>query len=91
MVTRDYLPEFVTFFSFVREHFPGLVADYERRYATNAFVSPLYRKRIAELVDAICREHKLGRRYDDSSLVGDAGQIKTQTIELQPWLPFAAS
>lgn len=52
-----------TFLRFVKENFPGQLAAYEQRYGASAFVSAEYRKRIADLVDAICKEYKLGRRY----------------------------
>ena len=52
-----------TFLGFVREQFPGQLADYERRYASSAFVSSAYRERMGALVDQICREFKLGKRY----------------------------
>lgn len=76
-----------TFFSFVRKHFPEQLSAYERRYGQNAFVSPEYRKRVADLVDSICREYKLGRRYQE---LGDTpAQLENpETVELQPWLPF---
>lgn len=73
-----------TFLKFVKEHFPGQLAAYERRYGANAFVSAEYRKRIAELVDVVCREYKLGKRYAE---VGE--QEPGRGVELQPWLPFA--
>jgi len=73
-----------TFLSFVRENFPGQLAAYERRYGAGAFVSAEYRKRIADLVDAICREHKLGRRYAE-----EPQEASGRVVELQPWLPFA--
>jgi DNA repair photolyase len=76
-----------TFLGFVEEHFPGQLAAYQRRYATSAFVSAEYRKRVAELVDSIRREYKLGKRYADqpSDAAGSA-----KTVEMQPWLPFAS-
>ena len=52
-----------TFLGFVREHFPGQLTAYERRYEGSAFVSGAYRERMAALVDQICREFKLGKRY----------------------------
>lgn len=71
-----------TFMSFVREHFPLQAAAYERRYGQNAFVSPLYRQRIAALVEAVRRRHGLGRR--------DAPAAQPiEPVELQPWLPFS--
>jgi DNA repair photolyase len=73
-----------TFLKFVRENFPGQVAAYERRYGANAFVSAEYRNRIADLVDVLCREYKLGKRYGEK-VVGEPARV----VELQPWLPFA--
>ena len=72
------------FFKFVREQFPAQLAAYERRYGASAFVSAEYRKRIADLVDAICREHKLGKRYADQP-----EEEPARIVEMQPWLPFA--
>jgi hypothetical protein len=70
----------------VREHFPEQLAEYERRYASSAFVSSAYRERMAALVDQICREFKLGKRhtYEDT-----LKEESPQVIEIQPWLPFA--
>ncbi len=53
-----------TFLSFVREHFPGLAASYESRYGNSAFVSQEYRRRIADVVDSVCREYRLGKRHE---------------------------
>lgn len=73
-----------TFLDFVRTHFPALLAAYERRYGTSAFVSPAYRKRVAELVESIRREHGLSGRFQSEM------QMKrpAKAVELQPWLPF---
>ena len=78
-----------TFFRFVREHFPEKVADYERRYGSSAWVSPEYRQRMANLVNSICREYKLGKRYADPLANEDVLDPRRQ-VEEQPWLPFAA-
>jgi DNA repair photolyase len=77
-----------TFLSFVREHFPEQLEAYKRRYAGSAFVSSAYRERMAALVDSICREFKLGKRY---TMEDAAREESTQVIEIQPWLPFAPS
>jgi DNA repair photolyase len=77
-----------TFFKFVRENFPALAVSYEKRYGANAFVSPEYRKRIAAIVDSICREFKLGRRYAERLEDVDCEGNPANTVELQPWLPF---
>jgi DNA repair photolyase len=74
-----------TFFRFVQEHFPDQLKSYQRRYGENAFVSAEYRKRVADLVASVCREHGLGKRYLDEL---DRGSPAVR-VELQPWLPFA--
>src|SRR5713101_1797747 len=45
------------FLPFLREHFPQLVGDYDRRFKDRAFLPAAYRKRISELFA------KLRRRY----------------------------
>jgi DNA repair photolyase len=77
-----------TFLEFVREHFPAQAEAYERRYATSAFVSALYKQRVGELVESICREYKLGRRYAEPKGERDAESQGAAMMETQPWLPF---
>jgi DNA repair photolyase len=79
-----------TFFRFVRKHFPDKLADYERRYGSSAWVSPEYRQRMADLVNSICREYKLGKRYVDPLVNEDELPEPPKQIEVQPWLPFAS-
>ena len=76
-----------TFFQFVKENFPAQLAAYERRYKESAFVSPEYRKRVAELVDSVCREYKLGRRYEE---MPPAREMPAPELDLQASLPFAS-
>ena len=76
-----------TFFQFVQEHFPAQLPAYERRYKASAFVSPEYRKRMEEVIDSVCREYKLGHRYEE---MPSAGEAPSPSVELQPWLPFAS-
>lgn len=78
-----------TFFQFVAEHFPEQLPSYKKRYGTSAFVSAEYRKRVGDLVQSICREHKLGSRYDDASSAASPAIEPPVMIETQPWLPFA--
>lgn len=78
-----------TFFGFVREHFPDKLADYERRYGARAFVSVEYSKRIADVVESVCREHKLGKRYLEPLANGTETSDTVNRIQPQPWLPFA--
>jgi hypothetical protein len=39
---------------------------YRQRFDSDAFVSQTYRKRIEELVKAVCAKYSLGRRKDAS-------------------------
>ncbi|GGA53009.1 hypothetical protein GCM10011507_00080 [Edaphobacter acidisoli] len=71
-----------TFLSFVREHFPTLVADYARRYSHADFVSPAYRTEIATRVARICRRYNLGRRS-----VGEMMTIPPQPAAALPFTP----
>ena len=60
-----------TWLSFVREHFPALTADYERRYARADFADSAYRERMALTMLQLCTKHGLGRRSDASLLTRD--------------------
>jgi hypothetical protein len=60
-----------TWLSFVREHFPNLATDYERRYAAADFIDATYRNRMASLVRQLCRKHSLGERSSDALLTRD--------------------
>ena len=76
-----------TFFAFVKKHFPEQLPAYEKRYEKSAFVSPEYSKRVAALIDSVCREYKLGRRYSGKP-EDDPRLPKAPVMEAQPWLPF---
>jgi DNA repair photolyase len=80
-----------TFFAFVREHFPEQLPAYERRYAKSAFVSREYQRRMTELVESVCREYKLGKRYADPARAEELQPKGVERVEIQPWLPFAAN
>lgn len=75
-----------TFLGFVEEHFPEQLGAYRRRYGSNAFVSSEYRKRVGAIVDSVCREHKLGRRYEEMPSAGEVAG--PELVQIQPWLPF---
>ena len=77
-----------TFFKFVEEHFPELLPAYRKRYAASAFVSTEYRRRMADLVQTICREHKLGKRFEEIPMQGANLPDPAALMEAQPWLPF---
>ena len=49
------------FLPFLKEHFPHLVPEYERRFKDRAFLPPVYRKRISELFAVLRRKYRLDR------------------------------
>jgi DNA repair photolyase len=51
-----------TYFRFVRERFPELVADYEMRFAKRDFAAPAYQRQLAGMVARACRKHGLPQR-----------------------------
>jgi len=78
-----------TFLASIREHFPSLLASYERRYSRSAFVSAKYRRHVTDLVESVRREYKLGQRHtwEDPTSVTEQ---ESSAVALQPWLPFAS-
>lgn len=61
-----------TYLSFVREHFPTLVADYEARFGAADFARPAYSRQLARIVERACRHHGLRQRLHDALLTRDA-------------------
>src|SRR5205814_5764388 len=51
------------FMPFLEKEFPELVEGYRQRYASRAFVSAAYRKRISETVHRLCDKYGIGRRF----------------------------
>jgi DNA repair photolyase len=60
-----------TWLSFVREHYPALVEDYDRRYAAADFIDGAYRNRMASIIRQLCQRHGLGERSSDALLTRD--------------------
>lgn len=58
------------FMPFLKENFPQLVLDYERRFKDRAFLPAAYRKRISELVWKLRMKYGIRResRWDDTKL-----------------------
>ena len=63
-----------TWLSFVREHFPHLSGDYERRFATADFADGPYRRQMAAIVRKVCRSHGIAERSTDALLTRDVGR-----------------
>jgi DNA repair photolyase len=63
------------FIPFLQEHFPSLVPLYRTRYADRAFLPVEYKRRIAALVNRLCRLHGIavreGEFRDNSPIGGD--------------------
>ena len=79
-----------TYLSFVREHFPSLVADYEARFGTADFAAPPYRRQLARMVERACLRYGLRQRSRDTLLTPAPGfgikpQLRrTQGFERRP-------
>jgi DNA repair photolyase len=54
-----------TYLGFVREHFPSLVDDYAKRFATMDFAGAAYKRKLSTMVSRVCAKHGLGPRYTD--------------------------
>jgi DNA repair photolyase len=61
-----------TYLSFVREHFPALVKDYETKFGTADFAEPAYAGQLADMVQRACRRYGLRLRSSDALLTRDA-------------------
>jgi DNA repair photolyase len=75
-----------TYFAFVKEHFPALEAEYERRFRTMDFASRPYSERLRALVAAACKKHGLHRRMGDVLLTRDVteGKKPVAAAKLEP-------
>jgi DNA repair photolyase len=65
-----------TFFSFLREHFPALIPEYESRFSSRDFADQAYTRQMAERVRAVCRKHGLSPRSTDALLTRDVGPTR---------------
>ncbi|MDP9038222.1 MAG: radical SAM protein [Acidobacteriota bacterium] len=66
-----------TYLSFVREHFPSLVADHEQRFGAADFAAPPYRRQLALSVARACRRYGLRERSHDALLTRE---MKTERV-----------
>jgi len=60
-----------TYLTFVREHFPSLVKDYEKRYGSADFVTTAYSRQLARIVQRACIRYGLRQRSHDALLTRD--------------------
>jgi DNA repair photolyase len=64
-----------TWLSFVREHFPHLADDYDRRFATADFADGSYRRQMADVLRRVCHRYGLAPRSTDALVTRDVGAI----------------
>lgn len=62
-----------TWLSFVREHFPHLVDDYDRRFANADFADGTYRRQMAAVLQRVCTRYALQPRSTDALVTRDVG------------------
>ena len=72
-----------TYSSFIHEHFPSLVKDYEARYGKADFATQAYSRELAKMVARACRRHGLQQRSTDALLTRDFGDNQTQMADPQ--------
>jgi DNA repair photolyase len=65
------------YLTFVREHFPHLVADYHRRFDHADFAAPDYARKLSEMVERARERHRLNHRFSDTdeSLLPSPGAV----------------
>ena len=68
-----------TYLSFVREHFPHLASEYERRFARMDFADADYRRLMQGRIRSACRKFKLAERSTDALLTRDVGSAGAAT------------
>lgn len=80
-----------TYLSFVRQHFPELVKEYEKRYGSADFVSRDYGRQLARIVQRACIRYGLRQRSHDALLTRDgaldlnfAGQAEDSPERIPP-------
>jgi DNA repair photolyase len=76
-----------TYLSFVREHFPALAGDYEKRFATMDFADGPYKRKLAAMVQRVCTKHALGERTMDALLTRDVGEKRDRFTERRGPVP----
>jgi hypothetical protein len=55
----------------VKENFPRLLAEYEKRYSDRAFASPAYQRRISSMIGAYRAKYGIDSREETPASAGD--------------------
>lgn len=69
-----------TWLSFVREHFPHLLGEYDARFAKADFADSSYRRQMAALLRRVCQRHGLAGRCTDALLTRDVGRAERKPV-----------
>ncbi|HKO17882.1 MAG TPA: radical SAM protein, partial [Acidobacteriaceae bacterium] len=69
-----------TYFAFLRQHFPQLLPDYQRRFATADFAASAYRRELSATVQDACRRYGLRNRIDGASVTLDGRSKPIQAV-----------
>ncbi len=60
-----------TYFGFLRQHFPELVPEYNKRFGKAEFAAPEYRRELSVTVKDACRRYGLRHRLDEEAVTLD--------------------
>jgi DNA repair photolyase len=76
------------FLPWLEKEFPELVEDYRKRYESRAFLAPVYRRRISDLMPRLRRKYGFNspkeRRRADEGAAGDACAAPRARVKPQP-------
>jgi DNA repair photolyase len=70
-----------TYLSFVQEHFPALVKDYEACFGKADFATQTYSRELTKTVARLCRKHGLQQRSTDALLTRDHGGDHPEAVQ----------
>ena len=77
-----------TYFGFIRQHFPQLLSDYEKRFAVSEFAPADYARELSRTVKDACRRYGLRHRSDDAAVTLD-GRTKPIGRKTSAQLPLS--
>jgi DNA repair photolyase len=81
-----------TYLAFIREHYPTLIREYDRRYGTADFVSQTYRRQLAQIVAEARLKHGIPSRSQDTTHDSESPHpmANRRTVHLSSKPPEAA-
>jgi DNA repair photolyase len=70
------------FLPFLEKEFPQLVEQYRKRYASQAFVSKVYAKRLSDLMASLRKKHGITREITDRAGISAQTKPKDEQMEM---------